>query len=341
MRQLTAIDIVLADGSAVTADSTGPYSDLFWALRGGSGASFGVVTHFTANLFQMPTGSMFFLKLYCTVEVLNLWQTFFVTAPNELNAQFQMSGSDSWINGQYLGSKADLESLFQNAGILNMQSLIWSRFDSCSGINAKAYLIGGLNCQPSDLALLNTYPIEPSPKDETKAKTDNFNKLMPATVMTAVVNLLLADPNTNIYGHSLGGNGLFASQPPSATPFADRSAWYTLEYHYKNVAQGQYYPGSTSYVWLNTLSNLVAPYTSGYKYINYQDFDLPSNYGVLYWGAENFQTLIQIKSKYDPTNFFNNPQSIPLSYNFTSTAPTTETTAAPTGLFLFCLYRFG
>ena len=329
---MTAVDIVLADGRSLTTNSM-KNSDLFWALRGGGGASFGVVTHFTTNLFKLPTASMFFLKFSCAAEVLQLWQTFFVTAPNELNAQFQMSGSGTWINGQYAGpmtGPTGLQTLFQNAGILAMKSLLWSQFNTCSGLNARAYVIGGLNCGPDDLKLLFTNPIEPNARDFSKAKTDNFNALMPQRVLDAVVSLLLADANTNIYGHSLGGDGLYASQPPSATPFTDRSAWHTIEYHYESSVQNHYYPGSTSYIWINTISALVQPYTSGHKYLNYIDFDLPYYYGEMYWGWDNLQRLVSIKNKYDPTNFFNNPQSIPLTLNYSSFVPTANPSSAPT-----------
>lgn len=55
--QLLSVDLVLADGSQVTAsESSNP--DLFWAVRG-CGASFGVATSFTFRAFPMPdTGTV-------------------------------------------------------------------------------------------------------------------------------------------------------------------------------------------------------------------------------------------------------------------------------------------
>jgi FAD/FMN-containing dehydrogenase len=85
---LLAADVVLADGSFVTA-SADEYEDLFWALRGG-GSNFGVVTSFRFNLHPIQTvyaGPMLW-HLDQIREILQWYREFIVQAPDELNGFF-------------------------------------------------------------------------------------------------------------------------------------------------------------------------------------------------------------------------------------------------------------
>ncbi|MGW1728631.1 FAD-binding oxidoreductase [Streptomyces sp. NPDC002306] len=85
---LIAADVVLADGSLVTA-SHEDHADLFWALRGGGG-NFGVVTSFTYRLHPVHT-----VGVAVTVwpidrmgEVLRWYREFLPAAPEDLNGFF-------------------------------------------------------------------------------------------------------------------------------------------------------------------------------------------------------------------------------------------------------------
>jgi FAD/FMN-containing dehydrogenase len=85
---LVAADVVLADGSFVTATED-RNEDLFWALRGGGG-NFGVVTAFTFRLSQVSkiVGGPTFWSLDRTEEILSWYREFLPNAPEELNGFF-------------------------------------------------------------------------------------------------------------------------------------------------------------------------------------------------------------------------------------------------------------
>src|SRR5829696_6096270 len=85
---LLEADVVLADGSFVTASKT-EHPDLFWALRGGGG-NFGVVTSFLFKLHPLPNlyaGPMLW-PLERAGEVLGWYREFISQAPETLNGFF-------------------------------------------------------------------------------------------------------------------------------------------------------------------------------------------------------------------------------------------------------------
>jgi FAD/FMN-containing dehydrogenase len=85
---LLAADVVLADGTFVTADENS-HSDLFWALRGGGG-NFGIVTSFTFRCHDigeagMIIGGPVFYDLADTAEVMSWYRELSPSLPEELS----------------------------------------------------------------------------------------------------------------------------------------------------------------------------------------------------------------------------------------------------------------
>ncbi|MCX4970396.1 FAD-binding oxidoreductase [Streptomyces sp. NBC_00654] len=85
---LLSADVVLADGSFVTASGT-ENADLFWALRGGGG-NFGIVTSFRFRLHPVDTVGVAITlwPLDLMHEVLRWYREFLPEAPDELNGFF-------------------------------------------------------------------------------------------------------------------------------------------------------------------------------------------------------------------------------------------------------------
>jgi FAD/FMN-containing dehydrogenase len=85
---LLSADVVLADGSVVTADAENN-ADLFWALRGGGG-NFGVVTSFEFRAHPVRTvyAGPTFWPLEQTTEVMSAYREFILGAPEHVNGFF-------------------------------------------------------------------------------------------------------------------------------------------------------------------------------------------------------------------------------------------------------------
>jgi len=85
---LLGVDVVLADGSFVTA-SAEENPDLFWAVRGGGG-NFGVVTSFLfrANPVGTVYGGPIFWPLDQAPELMRFWRDFILKAPEDINGWF-------------------------------------------------------------------------------------------------------------------------------------------------------------------------------------------------------------------------------------------------------------
>lgn len=85
---LVAADVVLADGTPVTA-SAEEHPDLYWALRGGGG-NFGVVTsfEFSAHPVDNVVGGVLLYELDKARQLMELYREFIVDAPRELGMFF-------------------------------------------------------------------------------------------------------------------------------------------------------------------------------------------------------------------------------------------------------------
>ena len=84
--QVTAVEIVTADGRLVRADrDTDP--DLFWAVRGGGGA-FGVVTAIEFNLFRITEvyAGILWFPVERSTEVLKAWRAWTSELPDEMTS---------------------------------------------------------------------------------------------------------------------------------------------------------------------------------------------------------------------------------------------------------------
>lgn len=112
--RVVAADLVLADGSQVHA-SADANPDLFWAIRGGGGGNFGIVTGYQVRPIDAPTQTNFNLTwdYAAAADVLAAWQSWISGGPVELAATVgtrpTMPGGPSvaFVDGAFLGAQPD------------------------------------------------------------------------------------------------------------------------------------------------------------------------------------------------------------------------------------------
>src|SRR6478752_6787445 len=86
---LTAVEVVIGDGSLVRADAT-TNAELFWVLRGGGG-NFGVVTALEFAMFDIQTAyaGLLMWDLADIEPVLREWAAWAPSAPDEITTSFR------------------------------------------------------------------------------------------------------------------------------------------------------------------------------------------------------------------------------------------------------------
>ncbi|HEX4203896.1 MAG TPA: FAD-binding oxidoreductase [Ktedonobacteraceae bacterium] len=318
---LLSAQVVTADGRVLTCDSK-QNPDLFWALRGGGGGNFGVVTSFTFQTHQVPTLSLFTLQWSwgSAADVVNAWQSWAPQAPDEvwsnclLLAPANKNASPLvQVNGVYVGGLAPLNSLLlqltKRIGAAPSSRFVWT--DSI--LNTMLYEAGCYNKTVAECHLPTQNPQGQYQRSVGGAKSDYFTKALPRPAINVLVNAISKRHASTTLGE--GGISLDASGgainrvAANATAFVHRNDLFSAQYNASwNVSDARSIVDA-NHAWLNATWQAMRPYASGAAYQNYIDPDL-KNWQQAYYGS-NFSRLQQVKATYDPHNFFHFAQSIP------------------------------
>ncbi|KAF8028840.1 hypothetical protein BT93_E1490 [Corymbia citriodora subsp. variegata] len=305
--------------------------DIFWAIRGGGGASFGVIFSWKIKLLPVPPTVTVF-EVDKTIEenatmLLYKWQNVAhrlhedlflhavigVVTPSSTSANKTISIS---FGGLYLGKIERLLPLIRET----FPELGLTR-ESCtemSWIQSVLYF-AGFSQDGSPGVLLNRTQ---SSKSFFKAKSDYVTKPISETGLEGLWNKLIEDETSYLILTPYGG--VMSQIPDSETPFPHRRGnMYQIQYMVTWDSEEE----SNQHInWMRGLYDYMAPYVSSFPraaYMNYRDLDLGRNYIVnttyaqaSVWGLKyfksNFRRLVKVKTVSDPTNFFWNEQSFPV-----------------------------
>lgn len=291
---LVAADVITAEGKRLRA-SEQENPDLFWAIRGGGG-NFGIVTMFEFQLHPVGPEVLTGLVVYPFAEaraLLAKYREFVSQSPEELNVWVVLRQAPPlpFLPAEVHGKEV-LVFPFIHAGAVE------------AGRKAIEPLRGfgqphgeHIGVQPY-AAWQRTFDPLLAPGARNYWKSHNFSELSDGVIDVALEYAgKLPNPQCEIFIGMVGGQASRVSG--QATAYAQRDAKYVINVHgrWDNPDDDQ-----QCIAWAREFFKAATPHAMGGVYVNFLTQDetdrIPAAYGP------NYERLVQLKNKYDPTNLF-------------------------------------
>lgn len=294
---LRSVDVVTADGRYLTADeSRNP--DLFWAVRGGGG-NFGVVTSLEYRVHDLETitAGIAFHPPEKTRDVLRFYREFTDSAPDSLETMAGISNGPAgsplagkkapWIAVCHSGPASEGERLvspLRQFGKPVIQTIARSPYLALQTGTDTAYPPGNRNYWRS-----------------------NFVRDISDEAINIIVSRAEGLPDhvgsIMFFEHLQGAVGRVGQ---NETAFSNRDA--THNFTVLSV-WGDSSDDDRFAEWTREFGDAMESVATGAGYVNYMTDDEGAERVRATYDA-NYERLVAIKAKYDPTNFFSGNQNI-------------------------------
>lgn len=292
--------VVTADSSVVRANST-ENMDLFWALRGGGG-NFGVVTEFEVKLH--PLTNVVLAEGLSSEDnirpVLQRWRDVMCEAPHDLkwNINLRIAPQTKNVPRELRGRPVASSSLIwtgdSNAGRPHLERAL----SNCSPETGSIKILPFLTLQTmadSDFPHGRRY----------YTKSGYFTYLDDDTIEQMVEAVsTLPSSETQIELAYLGGAA--AQVRANETAFGDRSAPFiiTLLANWSDASAD-----ADNISWVRQVFNKLRPAMKPGVYVNFMSGDEQDRVPEAYQGR--WDRMVEVKTRYDPNNFFRLNQNVP------------------------------
>jgi FAD/FMN-containing dehydrogenase len=298
---LLEVDVVLADGSFVTASKDNNV-DLFWAVRGGGG-NFGVVTSFLfqAHQAKMVFAGPIFWDAKDAKQVMATYRDFIPNAPEELGLFVGLKTVppiDPFPEEHWNKRACALIGAF-NGPIAEGQKLMASLLEKLP-----APLFNWMGEMP--WTAINSLFDPFFPKGLQWYWKGDFVKALPDEAIDVHIANALKAPTPFCLMHLYPIDGAVRRVAKDATPWSARDASFSMV-----IAAISPDPKDAEALktWGRAYWGAIHPFNLEGAYVNFMDADEAENRVELSYG-DNYKRLASIKAKYDPNNLLRVNQNI-------------------------------
>lgn len=297
---LVSADVVTADGKLLRA-SDAENADLFWAIRGGGG-NFGVVTMFEFQLHSVGPevyGGLVVVPLEQGKEALANYRAALRTMPEELTvwAVLRQAPPLPFLPESTHGKPIVAFAVCYTGDVKNGPDAV--------DVVRKFGKPYGEHLGPMPYAAWQQ-AFDPllTPGARNYWKSHNLGELQDGLI-DAVVAAVQSVPTPQceiFFGHIAGAA---MRVPVSAMAYPHRSAQFAMNVHgrWDNAQDDE-----RCIAWTRDIFKATEPYSQGGVYVNFLTQEETERVGSAY--GENFDRLVQVKTRYDPKNLFRHNQNI-------------------------------
>ncbi|KAK9087091.1 hypothetical protein Syun_029485 [Stephania yunnanensis] len=336
--------LVSANGDILDRNSMG--EDLFWAIRGGGGESFGVILAWKIKLVSIPKMVTVF-DVAKTLEqgatsLTHKWQDIAHNLPDELYLKVLFQREKASQKEGSFTIKATFQALFlgETKQLLSIMEQWFPQLgvksEHCKEMSWIQSILYSSSIDPNGpLEILLERTLD-NPKFDTqltrtrrmffKSASDYVKAPLSESALEGIWKIF-SDYSSAKHPYMLWSpsGGALGRVEPSGTPYPHRKNLYLIEYMVSWDEKGTEV-ADTNLTWLRRLYRYMEPYVSKAPreaYFNFRDLDLGRSKngttGATYdeakaWGVKyfmgNFDRLVKVKNKVDPGNLFRSEQSI-------------------------------